>query len=53
MQKVNNVKFTFEFFFLVGSTCCPQKPLLYLTLAACMAALGGILFGYDIGKLNT
>ncbi|KAJ7373800.1 hypothetical protein OS493_009122 [Desmophyllum pertusum] len=36
----------------VESSCCPQKPLLYLTMAACMAALGGILFGYDIGIVS-
>ncbi|KAL9980903.1 hypothetical protein ACROYT_G009544 [Oculina patagonica] len=36
----------------VESTCCPQKPLLYLTMAACMAGLGGILFGYDIGIVS-
>lgn len=34
---------------IIHSSCCPQKPLLYLTMAACMAGLGGVLFGYDIG----
>lgn len=26
------------------------KPTVYLIVAAAMAALGGVLFGYDIGK---
>lgn len=37
---------------IVESSCCPQKPLLYLTMAACMAGLGGVLFGYDIGVVS-
>lgn len=46
----NDSQFTYFGIFIVGSNCCSQKPLLYLTMAACMAGLGGILFGYDIGK---
>ena len=29
--------------------CVPSSPL-YLGIAACMAALGGVLFGYDVGE---
>jgi len=36
----------------VDNTCCPQVPWLYLIMAACMAALGGVLFGYDIGIVS-
>lgn len=36
----------------VERSCCSQKPLLYLTMAACMAGLGGVLFGYDIGVVS-
>ncbi|XP_029185317.2 solute carrier family 2, facilitated glucose transporter member 12-like isoform X1 [Acropora millepora] len=32
--------------------CCPQMPWLYLVMAAVMAALGGVLFGYDIGIVS-
>ena len=43
--------FIYLFIFLFGSSCCPQMASLYLIMAACMAALGGVLFGYDIGEL--
>lgn len=36
----------------VKSSCCPQNSLMYLIMAACMAALGGVLFGYDIGIVS-
>ena len=33
-----------------GFVCC--TPRCYLLLAAVMASLGGVLFGYDVGRLN-
>lgn len=38
--------------FLEDNPCCPQMPMLYLIMSACMAALGGVLFGYDIGIVS-
>ena len=43
------------FFFVVVvvyRSCCPKRPFLYLVMSSCMAALGGVLFGYDIGMYS-
>ena len=35
---------------VVSSRCCVIKPPVYVFLASSMAALGGVIFGYDTGK---
>ena len=47
--KLTVIHFSQCYFLFFVSSCCSESSFIYLVAAAGVAAVGGVLFGYDIG----